>query len=99
MNRAFLIVMDSFGIGAAADAASYGDAGADTLGHIAAARPLALPNLERLGLGAAAAASAGRWPVGFARRDGFAGAWGYAVERSRGQDTPSRHWEMARVPV
>src|SRR4051794_36307884 len=99
MARGFLLVMDSFGIGGAEDAAAYGDAGADTLGHIAAARPLALPNLERLGLGAAAAASTGHWPAGLARRDGFTGAWGYAVERSRGKDTPSGHWEIAGVPV
>src|SRR4051794_4783063 len=99
MARGFLLVMDSFGIGGAEDAASYGDVGADTFGHIAAARALSLPNLERLGLGAAAAASAGAWPGGLARRDGFDGAWGYAVERSRGKDTPSGHWEMAGLPV
>ncbi len=66
-KRAFLLVMDSFGIGSAADADRFGDAGADTLGHIAAAcatgggdrvgvrtGPLAIPHLLRLGLGAAA---------------------------------------------
>ena len=99
MGRAVLLVMDSFGIGGAEDAAAYGDAGADTLGHIAAAQPLRLPNLERLGLGAAAAASTGGWPEGMARRDDFAASWGYAVERSRGKDTPSGHWEMAGLPV
>jgi phosphopentomutase len=99
VSRAFLFVMDSFGIGASADAAAYGDTGADTLGHIAARSRLNLPHLERLGLGAAAAASTGTWPAGLARRDGFIGAWGYAVERSRGKDTPSGHWEMAGVPV
>jgi phosphopentomutase len=104
MARAFLLVMDSFGIGGAADAAAFGDAGADTLGHIAERRlasgaALRLPNLERLGLGAAAAASTGAFPAGFARRDGFGGAWGFAVERSRGKDTPSGHWEMAGLPV
>jgi phosphopentomutase len=99
MTRAFLLVMDSFGIGASADAASYGDAGADTFGHIAARQAMKLPHLERIGLGAAAAASTGQWPQGLARRDGFAGAWGYAVEQSRGKDTPSGHWEMAGVPV
>jgi phosphopentomutase len=60
-NRAFLIVMDSVGIGGAPDAADFGDAGANTLGHIAAecaagradagrAGPLRLPHLMRLGL-------------------------------------------------
>ena len=68
MPRAFLLVLDSFGIGASEDAAAYGDAGADTLGHIADAcaagqgdraglrsGPLSLPNLDGLGLGAAGA--------------------------------------------
>jgi phosphopentomutase len=98
MSRAFLLVMDSFGIGAAADAARFGDAGADTLGHIAASVDLALPNLARLGLGEAAAASTGRRPRGF---DPVApeGAYGYAVEASSGKDTPSGHWELAGVPV
>ena len=72
MKRAVLIVLDSVGIGGAGDAAEFGDAGADTFGHIAAAcaegrgdreglrqGPLRLPNLDRLGLGRAAAASTG----------------------------------------
>ena len=99
MARGFLLVMDSFGIGGAADADAFGDRGADTLGHIAAARPLRLPQLEALGLGAAAEASTGHLPAGFSRRQTYTGAWGYAVERSRGKDTPSGHWEMAGLPV
>ena len=98
MSRAFLLVMDSFGIASAPDAAFYGDAGSDTLGHIAEARPLRLPNLDRLGLGKAAEASRGRALPGFAYA-APEGAWGYAVERSRGKDTPSGHWEMAGLPV
>jgi phosphopentomutase len=107
MARAFVLVLDSFGIGASADAAAFGDAGADTLGHIAAAcaagqvagrGALRLPNLARLGLCAAAADSAGVWPQGISAPDPR-GAWGYAVETSRGKDTPSGHWEMAGVPV
>jgi phosphopentomutase len=98
MSRAFLLVMDSFGIGAAADAASYGDAGSDTLGHIAAKVDLRLPNLTRLGLGEAAAASTGQRPRGFAAVAPQS-AYGYAVEASRGKDTPSGHWELAGVPV
>jgi phosphopentomutase len=107
MARAFVLVMDSFGIGASADADHFGDAGADTLGHIAescAAGRLAgrgalkAPHLARLGLAAAAAASSGRIPAGL---DGAEpeGAWGYGVEQSRGKDTPSGHWEMAGCPV
>ena len=54
MSRAFVIVLDSLGIGGAPDAARFGDEGSDTLGHIAERVAPALPNLARLGLGAAA---------------------------------------------
>jgi phosphopentomutase len=108
MPRAFILVMDSFGVGAADDATSYGDAGADTFGHIAAQcaagrsagrGALRLPNLMRLGLGAAATAASGNAPAGLAEPPRITGAWGFAAERSRGKDTPSGHWEMAGVPV
>ena len=98
MARGFVLVMDSFGIGAAADAAAE-DQGADTLGHIAAAARLHLPNLDRCGLGLAAQASSGSLPAGFAPTPAIDAAWGFAVERSRGKDTPSGHWEMMGVPV
>ncbi len=93
MSRAFLLVTDSLGIGGAPDAARFGDTGSDTLGHIIASAHPHLPNLERLGLLAAWRASTGQ-PVGDAT-----GAWGYAIEHSRGKDTPSGHWEMTGVPV
>jgi phosphopentomutase len=104
MARAFILVLDSLGIGAARDAASFGDQGADTLGHIARwrhdqGRPLQIPQLERLGLGAAAHLATGQWPAGLDRRDGFTGAYAAANELSRGKDTPSGHWEMCGVPV
>ena len=108
MTRAVLIVLDSVGVGGAADAAAFGDTGTDTLGHIEEAcrkglgdregtrrGPLALPNLDRLGLARAAAASHGRAVTGPAA----AGRWGYGVEVSKGKDTPSGHWEIAGVPV
>ncbi len=99
MSRAFILVMDSFGIGASADADKFGDEGANTLGHIAAAQNLHLPNLARLGLAHAAAASAGG-PAPSLGYDGApTGAWGYAVEQSLGKDTPSGHWEIAGLPV
>jgi phosphopentomutase len=106
-RRAFVLVMDSFGIGASADAADYGDAGADTLGHIAAhcaegripgRGALRLPHLAHLGLIEAAARSSGRYPAGGEKLEPTA-AWGYAAERSLGKDTPSGHWEMAGCPV
>jgi len=93
------LVMDSFGIGASADAEKFGDLGADTLGHIAAARPLHLPNLARLGLGRAAAASTAAPILDLGYDGAQTGAWGYAVEQSLGKDTPSGHWEMAGLPV
>ena len=104
MSRAFILLLDSFGLGALPDADKYGDTGANTLGHIAkwaadAGKPMSLPTLETIGLGAAAHKASGEWPAGFAKRDGFTGAWGVARERSTGKDTQSGHWEIAGVPV
>lgn len=104
MARALILVLDSVGIGASTDADDYGDAGADTLGHVAewfAERdlPFALPNLDRLGLGAALRASTGRLPPGLSADEPIAGRWGFAVETSKGKDTPSGHWEIAGLPV
>ncbi len=111
MARAFLFVLDSFGIGGAPDAARFGDEGSDTLGHIAAAAargeadrpglragPLSLPNLFSLGLGEAAELVAGAWPAGMPRPQP-AGLFAAAAEVSSGKDTPSGHWEIAGVPV
>ncbi|MCX7306128.1 MAG: phosphopentomutase [Hyphomicrobiales bacterium] len=110
MSRAFLFVLDSFGIGGAGDAARFGDAGADTFGHIAEAcaggradraglrkGPLQLPNMMLLGLGRAAACAggAGRFH-GSLLPSAFYGA---AKEVSSGKDTPSGHWEIAALPV
>ncbi|KRE08951.1 phosphopentomutase [Bosea sp. Root670] len=112
MARALLIVLDSVGCGGAADAAAYGDAGSDTLGHIAEActdgrgdreglrsGPLKLPNLVRLGLAHACVASTGRPLAGVAKPASPEGRWGYGVEISQGKDTPSGHWEIAGCPV
>ena len=104
MSRAFILLLDSFGLGATPDAASFGDEGANTFGHIASwaaaqGKPMDLPNLEKLGLGAAAHLASGEWSAGFARRDGFTGVYGAARERSTGKDTQSGHWEIAGVPV
>ena len=111
MARGIIIVLDSVGCGGAPDAEAYGDAGADTLGHIAERcaagqgdreglrrGPLALPHLDALGLGLAMFASSGRRPPGFALAEPN-GQWGYGVETSRGKDTPSGHWEIAGTPV
>ncbi len=104
MARAIILVLDSFGIGATADAESFGDAGADTFGHIAreraaAGKPLTLPNLARLGLYEAARESTGEYAPGAIRDTDIVGAWGHAAELSSGKDTPSGHWEIAGLPV
>lgn len=108
MARVFLVVMDSVGCGGAPDAAEFGDAGANTLAHIArecaAGRadqgrsgPLHLPVLDGLGLGAAIRLASGAATPGLAALP--QGCWGAASEVSRGKDTPSGHWELAGVPV
>ncbi|MCA3510501.1 MAG: phosphopentomutase [Rhodobacter sp.] len=108
MTRAFLIVMDSVGCGGAPDAAAFGDAGANTLAHIAQAcaagraedgrsGPLRMPVLDGLGLGAAVRLASGDATPGLDAVP--AGRWGAATEVSRGKDTPSGHWELAGVPV
>ena len=104
MARAIVLVLDSFGIGATADAESFGDAGSDTFGHIAerratAGRPLQLPNLARLGLFHAGQESTGDFAAGVPAATDIIGAYGHAAELSSGKDTPSGHWEIAGVPV
>jgi phosphopentomutase len=97
--------MDSFGIGATADAARFGDDGSDTFGNIAKLRaaspagPLKLPNLARLGLLDASRESTGAYPEGIDNAAELIGAYGFAEEMSSGKDTPSGHWEIAGVPV
>lgn len=104
MAKAVILVLDSFGIGSAPDAASFGDVGANTFGSIARefvkhkGRRLALPNLARLGLVKAATAAGNGAPDTDDSAD-LHGAYGYARELSSGKDTPSGHWEMAGVPV
>jgi phosphopentomutase len=89
MRRAALIVLDGLGIGPAPDAARYGDAGSDTLGNVArAVGGLALPNLERLGLGCCASLPGVR-PVAEP-----AAAHGIAEPVSAGKDSTTGHWEL-----
>ena len=111
MARAFLVVMDSVGIGGAPDADTFfngdvPDTGANTLRHIAEAcamgeanegrhGPLKIPNLVQLGM-ANAMALATESDV---QPTKTSGAWGAATEVSQGKDTPSGHWELAGLPV
>lgn len=107
MGRAFLIVIDSVGIGGAPDADKFfngdvPDTGANTLGHIAQARakagnPLTVGTLDALGLGAAVELASGLKVPGLNATP--TGAWGAATEKSIGKDTPSGHWELAGLPV
>ncbi|MGV2181715.1 phosphopentomutase [Rhizobium rhizogenes] len=112
MARVFLFVLDSFGVGGSPDAASYGDEGADTLGHIAEfcaagaadreglrSGPLSLPIMSGLGLLEIAKAATGRYPLGMPLPQKLYGLYGCANEISRGKDTPSGHWEIAGTPV
>jgi len=88
LKRAALIVIDGLGIGAAPDAAAYGDAGSDTLGNVArAVGGFRLPNLERLGLGCC------RPLAGMSCR-APAAAHGVALPRSPGKDSTTGHWEI-----
>lgn len=96
MSRAFLFILDSFGIGNAPDAARFGDEGSNTLGHIAEKMTLNLPHMASLGLGMAAAAAGGRNPFPETK---IIGRWGHAQEVSDGKDTITGHWEIAGVPV
>ncbi len=113
MSRAFLVVMDSVGIGGAPDADRFfngktPDTGANTVAHIAQAcargdaedgrtGPLHLPYLDALGLGAAVRLASGDDVPGLDADP--VGLWGCAREHSPGKDTPSGHWELAGLPV
>jgi len=96
MPRAILLVLDSFGIGGAPDAESFGDQGANTLGHICDHLKLHVPHMAALGLGQAAKASTGRNPLSETE---LIGRYGVATEVSRGKDTITGHWEIAGCPV
>jgi phosphopentomutase len=92
-TRAIVVVLDSVGIGELPDAAAYGDAGSNTLGHIAAVVPLRLPTLRALGIGRVAEIGPGR----FSRGDAPRGACGRMAEASAGKDSVTGHWEMMGI--
>ena len=90
-DRICLMVMDSAGIGEMPDAAEWGDAGADTLGHILESRTVRLPNLQRMGLGNI------RPLAGVPAENDPIGSYGKCTLRSNGKDTTTGHWEMAGI--
>ena len=90
-HRILLIVLDGAGIGAMPDAPEWGDAGADTFGHILESRPVRLPNLQRYGLGNIRSLEA------FPPLDHLSGSYGRCALRSNGKDTTTGHWEMAGI--
>ena len=92
MRRAAIIVLDGVGIGAAPDAADYGDVGSDTLGNVSRAiGGMDLPNLQRTGLGNIARLE------GVAPESAPQGAWGLMIPQSAGKDSTTGHWEIAGV--
>ena len=93
-KRIFTVVIDSLGIGEMPDAASYGDAGTDTLGHIAAnVEEFKIPNLQKLGI-ANLKDLAGIAPV-----EKPLAYYGKLREASNGKDTMTGHWEMMGLHI
>lgn len=92
-QRIFVIVLDSLGIGEMPDAAEYGDAGTDTLGHIAEQMELHIPHLQRLGI-------ANIRPLqGVSSVEKPEGRYMALRERSTGKDTMTGHWEMMGLHI
>lgn len=90
-KRVFLIVLDSFGIGALPDAGKFGDEGSNTLASIAESERFSAPGMEAMGLfnidGVRCGASVTRPAAAFARM----------AEKSMGKDTTIGHWEISGV--
>lgn len=89
INRAIVIVLDSFGVGQAPDANEYSDIGANTLGHIYESVGLNVPNMKKMGLFNIDGIKA------CSKEDITNGAYGKAIEQAKGKNTPVGHWEIA----
>lgn len=93
MSKVILIVTDSMGVGELPDAAKYGDAGADTFGHVLEEKKdFSAPNLVKLGIGNIQGVA---WSQ-MACSDPM-GAFGKMAEISKGKDTITGHWEIAGI--
>ena len=90
-NRIALVVLDSVGIGEMPDAAAWGDAGADTIGHVLTARTVHLPHLQKLGLGSI------RPLRNVPPAENPRASFGRCALRSNGKDTTTGHWEIAGI--
>lgn len=104
MSRAIILMMDSFGIGNAHDAAKFDNLGADTFGHIVESNGgLNISNLKELGLIEVAHAATGKeynlGKLSTAKMNGIGCIKAHMSEMSVAKDTTSGHWEMAGVPV
>lgn len=92
-KRIFVVVVDSLGIGEMADAANYGDNGADTLGHIVENESTNMPNLHKLGIANL------KELKGLAPVENPTGRYMALNEKSVGKDTMTGHWEMMGLNV
>lgn len=93
-KRIFVVVLDSLGIGAAADADKYGDSGADTLGHICEKYPeINMPNLKKLGIANVTQLKT------ISPLENVCGKYMRLAEKSCGKDTMTGHWEMMGLEI
>ncbi|MBX3288798.1 MAG: phosphopentomutase [Acidobacteria bacterium] len=90
-NRICLVILDSVGIGEMPDAAAWGDEGSDTIGNTLKAKSVALPNMQRLGLGNIKALN------GVPAIESPQGSFGRCALFSNGKDTATGHWEIAGI--
>ena len=91
MKRIFLIVLDSFGIGAMPDSESFGDVGVNTLASCATSAELKIPNMIAAGLGNIDGVTC------LPKVDAPSGAYARLTEKSMGKDTTIGHWEIAGI--
>ena len=90
-QRVFLIVLDSFGIGEMADAHLYGDEGSNTLYSCFRQKEFNVPNMKKLGLFNIDGIDFGE------KEEAPLGAYGRLLEKSKGKDTTTGHWEIAGI--
>ena len=91
MKRVFLIVLDSFGIGAMPDAKAFGDEGVNTLAACATSKELHIPNMLKAGLGNIDGVAC------LPKEENPTGAYARLTEKSNGKDTTIGHWEIAGI--